>query len=58
MGNAIYKIEFLGVEAPSDELCDTFRIEMIGWAKEMIPHDIQRTRPNGGTPVMKNVSGL
>ena len=51
-------MKFLVVKAPSYEFCNAFVVESIGWEKEMIPHDVQGTCPDGSTPVVENVSGL
>jgi hypothetical protein len=58
IGFTIYEIELFRVKAPSDVLRDTFLVEPIGRVKEMIPYYVQGTCPDGGTPVVKNISGL
>ena len=58
MWSSINKVETFGVKGPSYECHDSFLVKLTGRVKEMLPHNIQRTRPNGGAPVMQNISTL
>jgi hypothetical protein len=46
------------VKAPFYELGDPFLVEVIGWLKEVIPDNVQCSCPDGGTPIMQNISSL
>src|SRR5260370_9572083 len=58
IGSAINEVELLGVKAPSDKLYDPFLVEMISGEKQMVPDNVQDTRPNATAPIMQYVSSL
>ena len=58
MWSSVNKVETLRVKGPFYKFHDPFLVELTGWVKEMLPDNIQRTRPDGGAPVMQNISTL
>ena len=58
MWSSVNKVETLRVKGPFYKFHDPFLVELTGWVKEMLPDNIQCTRPDGGAPVMQNISTL
>jgi hypothetical protein len=58
IGVAENKIELHGVKGPSHKVRDALLVKAIGWEEKMCLYYTQCACPNGGTPVIENVSSL
>jgi hypothetical protein len=58
IGSTKYKVERLGIKAPSYKIHNTSLVEVIGQEGEMVLHNVQCTQPDGSMPVVENISCL